>query len=197
MTKQIFIGSSHEALPIVDLVRAVVERCGMTPLPWNEPAVFGPSDLILPRLEELSQEIWGAVLLATPDDVSTRGNAVAIRGPVPNVVFEYAYLTARLRPPRVALCKFAGVTIPSNLEGLTAIQVEPYLYEPSSRTSPGGAAAPLPDEAIKRLEAWLHTLTPVAAGIPPTHLLHGYSGTWQIKLSSANGTAIRCGPAIG
>src|SRR6187549_666607 len=131
MAKQIFIGSSHEALPIADLVRGAVERCGMTPLPWNDPAVFGPSDLILHRLEELSQEIWGAVLLATPDDVSTRGNAAAIRGAVPNVVFEYAYLAARLRPQRVALCKFEGVTIPSDLEGLTTIQVTPYVYEPS------------------------------------------------------------------
>jgi hypothetical protein len=57
MAKQIFIGSSHEALPIADLVRGVVERCGMTPLPWNDPAVFGPSDVILHRLEELLQEI--------------------------------------------------------------------------------------------------------------------------------------------
>lgn len=102
--KQIFIGSSHEALPVVDLVRGVIERSGMTPLPWNDTRVFGPSDLVLPRLELLSQEIWGAVLLATPDDTSRRGDADLIRGAVPNVVFEYAYLAARLRPQRVALC---------------------------------------------------------------------------------------------
>jgi hypothetical protein len=178
--KQIFVGSSHEALPVVDLVRAIIERCGMAPLPWNDTSVFGPSDLVLPRLEQLSQEIWGAVLLATPDEASRRGDGEPIRVAVPNVVFEYAYLAARLRPQRVALCKFEGVIIPSDLHGLTTIQIEPYVYTPSPRNQPKQAAPPLPSDAIARLEAWLAHLSPVAANVPSAHLLHGYSGTWRI-----------------
>jgi hypothetical protein len=177
--KQVFIGSSHEALPVVDLVRAIIERCGMAPLPWNDTSVFGPSDLVWPRLEQLSQEIWGAVLLATPDETSRRGDGELIRVAVPNVVFEYAYLAARLRPQRVALCKFEGVIIPSDLHGLTTIQIEPYVYTPSPRNQPKQAASPLPTDAIARLEAWLAGLSPVAANVPSAHLLHGYSGTWR------------------
>lgn len=178
--KQIFIGSSYEALPVVDLVRGIIERCGMAPLPWNDTSVFGPSDLVMPRLEQLSQEIWGAVLLATPDEASRRGDGEPIRVAVPNVVFEYAYLAARLRPQRVALCKFEGVEIPSDLHGLTTIQIEPYVYTPSPRNQPRQAAPPLPSDAIARLEAWLAGLSPVAANVPSAHLVHGYSGTWRI-----------------
>jgi hypothetical protein len=99
---------------------------------------------------------------------------------VPNVVFEYAYLAARMRPQRVALCKFEGVTIPSDLDGLTTIQMEQYVYTPSPRNQPKQAAPSLPSPAIKRLKAWLTGLNPVARGVPTAHLLHGYSGTWQI-----------------
>lgn len=177
---KVFVGSSHEALPVVDLVNAIIAGCGLTPLPWNQTNVFGPSDYILSALERLSQEIWGAVLLATPDDLSARGQDQPIRGAVPNVVFEYGYLTARLTPQRVALCRFDGVTIPSDLQGLTLIVVEPYVYTPSPRDQPPIKAPALPDKAVTKLEAWLSGLGPVAANVPAAHLLHGYSGTWRI-----------------
>ena len=86
------------------------------------------SDLVLPRLEQLSAgDLGGGHRLATPDEAHAdagTGGPIARRA-VPNVVFEYASLAARLRPRRVALCKFEGVMIPSDLHGLTTIQIEP------------------------------------------------------------------------
>lgn len=72
------------------------------------------------------------------------------------------------------------MTIPSDLLGLTDIRIEPYAYTPSPRGQPRKEAAPLPSDAIARLQAWLARLSPVAPGVPSAHLLHGYSGTWRI-----------------
>jgi hypothetical protein len=87
------------------------------------------------------------------------------------------------------------VTIPSDLEGLTTIQVAPYVYEPSPRTNPArGVPAPLPDEAIVRLEAWLRTVSPLAASVPSAHLVHGYSSTWHITTEFRQWHGYQCSP---
>ena len=88
--KQIFVGSSHEALPVVDLVRAIIERCGMAPLPWNDTSVSVPATWSCRGLSSCHRRSGGGTL-ATPDEASRRGDGEPIRVAVPNVVFEYAY----------------------------------------------------------------------------------------------------------
>ena len=170
---RIFIGSSSEALKVAKLVARVIEEAGeggMEPVIWNRDAfVLGMT--LLETIESLPLDYHGAVLLATPDKYSSRGNKTAW-DPVPNVVFEYGYLAARLTRKRVAICKFGEAEIPSDLQGLKLVEVKDYDYNKPSA---------LPKTATEELRSWLNQLPRLAERIPPVSQVHGYSGTWNVE----------------
>jgi hypothetical protein len=175
MTKKIFIGSSLEAKRTVDLLKTEIENVlGIgSVLPWDES--FEQGVLTLAAIETLPNKVVGALILATPDVTCTRVNRPPSREPVSNVVYEYGYLSARLsglNDHRVAICRFDGVTLPTDLAGLATIMAGPYDTE---------SPPPLSDQATKQLRDWLNRLVPLAEGIPPIGRVHGYSGTWDIE----------------
>jgi len=171
---RIFIGSSSEALEVAKLIARVIQEAGeagMEPVIWNRDAfVLGMT--LLETIESLPLDYHGAVLLATPDKYSSRGNK-AVWDPAPNVIFEYGYLAARLTRKRVAICKFGEAEIPSDLQGLKLVEVnKDYNYkEPSA----------LPETATNELRSWLNQLPRLAERIPPLSQVHGYSGTWNVE----------------
>jgi hypothetical protein len=170
---RIFIGSSSEALKVAKLVARAITEAGdgsIEPVIWNRDAfVLGMT--LLETIESLPLDYHGAVLVATPDKYSSRGDKT-VWDPVPNVVFEYGYLAARLTRKRVAICKFGEAEIPSDLQGLKVVEVKDYDYkEPSA----------LPKTATKELRSWLNQLPRLADKIPPVSQVHGYSGTWNVE----------------
>lgn len=171
-TTRIFIGSSSEALKVAELVARVIKEADMEPVIWNSDAfVLGMT--LLETIESLPFDCHGAVLLATPDRSSSRGEET-VWAPVPNVVFEYGYLAARLTRKRVAICRFEKAEIPSDLQGLKLVDVKDYVYredEPSA----------LPQEATHDLCRWLKQMPRLAERISPVSQVHGYSGTWNVE----------------
>lgn len=168
-TRKIFVGSSSEALKVAELVGEVIKETGMVPLVWD--TMFPAGDILLEAIEKLPNEVDGAVLLATPDVCCKRGEG-SFDAPVANVIFEYGYLAARLTRKRVAICKFEGATIPSDLEGMTVVLAGNYEK---------GAPLPLPEDVTRNLRSWLERLPPLADGIPPISRVHGYSGRWEVE----------------
>jgi hypothetical protein len=166
---KIFVGSSSQALKVAELIGEVIKRAEMEPLLWN--TEFPPGETLVETIEGLPSDIEGAVLIATADVCCRRGEnnyAAAVE----NVIFEYGYLAARLARRRVAICKFDGVTIPSDLAGVKVIEAGNYKQDDP---------LPLPEPAQKSLLSWLQGLPLLAEGIPPIAQFHGYSGKWKVE----------------
>ena len=164
MTRHIFIGSSREALKHAKAVKAVLgDVDGIKPMLWEES--FKVGEITFVTIEDVVNRIAGAVFLATPDDDSViRRERVKV--PRANVLFEYGYVTARLARNRVALCRYDGVELPSDFEGLTYIPMGRY-------------GSNLSNCAISRLRAWASGLGALQSGIPAVLQVHGYSGVWR------------------
>ena len=88
------------------------------------------------------------------------------------VIFEYAYLSARLTRARVAICSFFGAGLPSYVNGVKLI-VEPTV---------GYDATNLPGHLATEIVAWLQGLPRLAEQMPPTVQLHAYSGRWEVEI---------------
>ena len=171
MTK-IFIGSSSEALEVAKLVASAIKEADMEPVIWDSGAfVLGMT--LLETIESLPFDCHGAVLLATPDRSSSRGE-LTVWAPVPNVIFEYGYLAARLTRRRVAICRFEKAEIPSDLQGLKLVEVKDYVYKKNEPSA-------LPQEATDELCSWLKSIPRLAERISPVSQVHGYSGTWNVE----------------
>lgn len=166
--KEIFIGSSKEALEQATQVAAILSEVkDVKPLLWTE--VFNLGDITFVTIENIARRVAGAIFLATPDDDSViRDQRVKI--PRANVLFEYGYLAAMLTRRRVALCRYLGAELPSDFAGLT--------YVPMGAFEPNKI---LEDQSKIKLISWATELPAVQAGFSPTHLMHGYSGTWQTQ----------------
>jgi hypothetical protein len=170
--RRIFVGSSSEAQGVAKLVCKVIKSAGMESVLWEK--IFPAGDILLDKIEQLPNSVDGVVLLATPDLACNRKARKEKKfcAPVQNVVFEHGYLSGRLSRKRVAICKFEGAEIPSDLEGLTIVRAG--RYEKSERLA-------LSTKAERSLRRWLTSLVPLAAGIPSMRRVHGYSGAWDVQ----------------
>src|SRR4030095_5264751 len=149
--KEIFIGSSKEALEHANQVAAVLSEVkDVKPLLWTE--CFKLGDITFLGIENLARRVAGALFLATPDDDSVIREQ-HVRTPRANVLFEYGYLTAMLTRSRVALCRYAGVELPSDFAGLTYVPMGPF--EPTK---------PIDNQARGRLKSWASELPAIQAG---------------------------------
>jgi hypothetical protein len=171
-TRKIFVGSSSEAVKVAELVGKVIKHTGMEPVVWN--TIFPAGEILLENIEQLPSSVDGAVLLATPDVVCERSGE-RFSSPVANVIFEYGYLAARLTRKRVAICRFEGAEMPSDLEGMTVVAAGNYEMDEN------GDPLPFTEETTRKLRSWLGRLAPLADGIPPISRVHGYSGKWRVQ----------------
>jgi hypothetical protein len=166
--KEIFIGSSKEALEHAKQVAAVLsELKDVKPILWTE--CFKLGDITFLGIESIARRAAGAVFLATPDDDSVIREQ-RVRTPRANVLFEYGYLTAMLTRSRVALCRYGGVELPSDFAGLTYVPMG--TFEPTK---------PFDQQAVARIRSWAMELPAIQTGFSPTCQLHGYSGVWQTE----------------
>ncbi len=169
--KEIFVGSSQEALQHAELIAAALSEIeGVRAVLWND--VFKTGDITFLAIERLASRVSGAVFLVTPDDESViRGNSV--RTPRANVLFEYGFLTSRLTRHRVALCLYDKAELPSDFAGLTYIPIGPV------------GERQLSPKAKHTLKSWARELGSIQPGHAATQLLHGYSGVWQCQADFA------------
>jgi Predicted nucleotide-binding protein containing TIR-like domain len=168
--RRILVGSSTEGLPLARRVADVVADAGLAPQLWTE--TFPPGRTLLEELERFAAEFHGAILVMTADTQVRRRGAVT-SAPAANVVFEYAYLSARLTRRRVAICSFLAAGLPSYLDGVKLITAS------TARAASEGLSRPTRDE----ISAWLRGLPRLAPDLPAAVVLHPYSGRWKIDTS--------------
>ncbi|WP_170940762.1 nucleotide-binding protein [Pseudoalteromonas sp. NBT06-2] len=163
--KKIFVGSSSEAVIQAENIAAVLEQEGAEVILWTR--LFKNGDITFQAIEELSESISGAVILATPDDESVIRNK-KVKIPRANVMFEYGFLTARLSRSRVALCKYDDAELPSDFAGVTFIPMGGF-----------DSKKELSNQSSSLLRSWLDGIPEHQIGIAPTYISHGYSGIWH------------------
>jgi Predicted nucleotide-binding protein containing TIR-like domain len=168
--RDIFVGSSTEALPQARAIARVLASVqNVRPILWID--AFASGDITFVGIEDLAKKLAGAVFLATTDDSSIIRNE-PVKTPRANVIFEYAYLCARLTRRRVALCRLPGCELPSDLAGLTFIPVDAFSENEDC-----------PVQASKKLVTWALELPVIQEGLSSTMLVHGYSGRWSFSAS--------------
>ena len=176
LKRRIFIGSSSEGLDCARHVAQVIASDTTTPLLWS--GIFEPGFLTFEALEQMLAEADAAIFIATPDDKAiVRGRPLSV--PRANVLLEFGLVAGRLGRHNIAICKYGGTELPSDLKGLTVIEMDP-----SER--PPGAPPVSSDEFRQRaedlLKAWSSRLLPTAEMVPRTETVHGYTGKWTFDM---------------
>lgn len=124
---RVFIVSSVEALPIVDLLIKQFEHDPFLAVAWKN-GVFRASNYTLDELEAQLDDSDFAIAVAQPDDVMITRETTwpAMRD---NVIFELGLFMGRLGRRRAFLMepRDADIQLPSDLAGMTSI---PYRYVP-------------------------------------------------------------------
>lgn len=175
--RTVFIGSSSEALPQARRVAETLKGIdGLETLLWNQLDVFQPGALTFEAIEDVSEQIAGAILLATPDDPA-RIRASDVMVPRANVMLEWGFFAGRGDRRNIALLRYDGVTLPTDLSSLTYIPMGPFAIAQAE------LAPPLSTELSETLITWASRLPRRALGLATAEKLHPYSGRWTIILS--------------
>lgn len=132
---RVFIASSTEGRPYAQAVAAVLARQGVEPMLWWSQQCFPPGATLLDSLLRLLNEADGALIIATPDDRTTR-RGETLYSPAGNVLLEYGLFTGRLGQARVAIVTVADPDLPSDLGGVVHLRLaspasfqDPSVYE--------------------------------------------------------------------
>jgi len=170
MQKTLFIGSSSEALAHAEQIAALLRTPDTSVELWT--GAFRPGLLTFQAIEERSRNLSGAILLASPDD-STEIKSEKVKVPRTNVMIEFGYMCAILGRERVALCRYDDAYLATDLAGFTFIPMGSFA------ASNGGVVH---GGAIRQLLEWTRGLPTVAEGVDYNRVLHGYTGTWEVRV---------------
>jgi len=169
--KRIFIGSSSEAKAEVERVAKFLQSVSEVKIdPWFE--VFQPGDWTFKKIEHEAREVSGAIFLATPDDRASQKNKL-VNLPRTNVMLEFGYFAAIMEHNRIALCKYDGAELPSDLDGFNFIEMGELGSEKIDKSTI--------DNAHRSLSQWVNNLPDVSEGISLVQPLHVYSGKYRLK----------------
>jgi hypothetical protein len=172
MKQRIFVGSSSEGLEKAHRISELLVSLGeIEPLLWT--SVFEPGLLTFEALENMLQQCCGAVFIASPDDESVVRGA-SIKTPNSNILLEFGLVAGRVGRHNIALCVFGSVTLPSDLKGLTVIEMDSSQPQVEGRENF--------EQPKDKLRSWTSTLLMTAGMIPRTDVVHGYSGRWAFEL---------------
>lgn len=173
---RVFVGSSTEAEAIDQQLRSVLERLGVSPVPWS--SVVPPGEYLLDALMDTSMEVDGALFLATPDD-QQEYRGVPRMTPRDNILLEAGIFLAVFGRQRTCIVRaiqegHADPVLPSDLAGLTIIA-----FDPSK-----------PQRSEPQLHTWVSRLRSIttAGGYPAQRVLVPYRrilqlpASWQIEI---------------
>ena len=176
LKRRIFIGSSSEGLARAREIAQLIASDTTTAQLWS--GIFEPGYLTFEALEEMLAEADAAVFIATPDDKAViRGRTLAV--PRANVLLEFGLVAGRLGRHNIAICQYGGTELPSDLKGLTVIEMDPTDTPPDAPTT---FADDFRRHSVEQLKAWSAGLLPTAEMVPRTETVHGYTGRWTFDL---------------
>jgi len=185
MKRTIFVGSSHEGLAEAQRVCEVIKGVGdasLDPQLWS--TFFNAGSLTFEALEEMLQSCCAAVFVIRRDDLVRHVDASGHVGgsekhfmPRGNVLLEFGLVAGRLGRRNVALCRMEKADVPSDLAGMTVIDMCP-----ESETVSAAEKQKLEDDVRIKFQRWAAQLKATAADIERTLIFHGYTGRWQFEL---------------
>lgn len=121
---RVFIVHGHDETPKHELYRVLHDVTSTRPIILHEQPSGGRS--ILEKLEAYAASAGFAVALLTADDIGRRRDADAdLPRARQNVVFEAGFFAGRLGRARVVLLYEAGVELPSDLDGVVYVPLDP------------------------------------------------------------------------
>lgn len=128
---EIFIGSSTQAVDIIDQIALTIEEKGFEPLPWNSrgKGVFTASKFTLENLINTAERVKGAVFIFNSDDeIWYSSDNLKVKKTRDNVLFEYGLFVGKNgRNNVVFICKNSP-KIASDLNGVTYIDADKGEY---------------------------------------------------------------------
>jgi hypothetical protein len=137
-------------------------------------SIFEPGFLTFEALEKMLLQCCAAVFIASPDDCCTiRGRDV--RSPRANVMLEFGLVAGRLERHNIAVCQYGGAELPTDLQGLTVIPMDPPLDASDAKL--------FRERAQQKLKIWSLRMLSTAERIPRTHIVHGYTGRWSFSIA--------------
>ena len=171
--RRIFVGSSTEGLEKAQQICSLLATFDdVESVLWTD--VFEPGLITFEALENMLVRCCAAVFVATPDDRSVVRNT-EVHTLRSNILMEFGLVAGRIGRHSIAVCLFGGVTLPSDLAGLTVVEMDVA----SSSQVTGSNLHLSPEEKLRR---WTSTLIPTVEMIARTDILHGYTGRWKFHL---------------
>ena len=119
---KIFIGSSRESEDRMSQVARIIEKCGHTPLRWDDTMLFIAGTYTLEALEDIAKDVDAAVFIFNADDTTWCKKDIvgSVRD---NVLIEYGLFCGNLSRKKTCICYVNDPKIPSDLRGLTYIDL--------------------------------------------------------------------------
>jgi len=123
-SKRVFVVHGHDGEAKEGTAR-FLEKLGLQPIILHEQPNSGRT--IIEKFEIYSGDIAFAVILLTPDDLGSAANPPALSKPRArqNVVMELGYFIGKLGRPRVAALYKGDVELPSDIQGVLYIEMDP------------------------------------------------------------------------
>ena len=175
--RRVFVGSSTEGVEKANAICKLLTNDQTVALMWTRE--FEPGYIAIEALENVLDECGAAVFVATPDDKTMlRGNAVMT--PRANVMLEFGLLAGRLGRHNIAICLYPNTELPSDLKGLTVIDMEPA---PVAGAIDEDQRAAFRQRAEESLKTWSTRVLATAEKVERTTIVHGYTGEWDIEIT--------------
>jgi hypothetical protein len=171
---KVFIGSAGRMIPLVHEIARCLKASGHEPLPWTD--TFEHGDITFERLSAVSREVNGAILVFSGDDKLENGYFQ----PRPNVLIEFGMFATCLGRKRAIVGRFGDHPFPSDLVGLTYLDL-------------GTRLDSLSNEVRDRLLTWAAGLTRDCDPMSPeVGIVHVYSSFPLAKFCHELKRASRC-----
>jgi hypothetical protein len=170
---KIFIGSSRQMVPLVNEIASLLRSLGHEALPWTE--TFEHGDITIDRLITLAREVNGAILVCSGEDKIESGYYQSR----PNILIEFGLFVGHLGRKRAIVCRVGDHRFPSDLGGLTYLDL-------------GDQAAGLASRVRDALSAWVTRLgDPIDPGMGEVGITQIYPSFPLIEFCQALQKAAR------
>jgi hypothetical protein len=176
MKPRIFIGSSSEGLPVAGLLKkhlASFTECEI----WNE-GVFGLNESYLETLIKIPNIYDFAILIATKDE-KVRARKKLFDKARDNVIFELGLFMGKLHKKRVFLLQEDGVTLPSDMMGITILPFKQNAHKKIASASLKKVFTTLVAKIHDKDDHFIYT------ALPSTALAQGYYNNFVFPVSQS------------
>lgn len=146
---KIFVGSSTAAKK---QAKDFIDGCAnpnVQFVPWWEQFTAGRT--LLEELTRIKSEVNAAVLIMSPEGVSTNSKGTQLVMPNLNVLFEFGFFYGTLGKEKTIIAKYGHVDLPSDLSG--------YIHVNGSKFFKPNAGVAVGKKTKTEFDRWLDSLT--------------------------------------